>query len=76
MATANVPYTFSETGTFQPGHNYTLSISARSASTLGGLGVAQSSRGVADIILTVPEPASLALLAPAAGLLLGRRRRR
>jgi hypothetical protein len=62
-----------ETGTFLPGHTYTLSASARSSLTAGPLPQAQGG-GVADITLTVPEPASLALLAPASLLVLRRRR--
>jgi hypothetical protein len=63
------------TGTFLPGHTYRLSASAQTSLETSPLGREQFTQGTANVTLTVPEPASLALLAPGAMVLLARRRR-
>jgi hypothetical protein len=63
------------TGTFLPGHTYSLTGTVESSVETSAIFFAHDSNTYIDFTLTVPEPASLALIAPAAVLLPGRRRR-
>jgi hypothetical protein len=62
-------------GTLQPGRNYAFGGSVSGFLTPAAHGQVQASGGYVNFTLTLPEPASVALLAPGAALLLARRRR-